>query len=149
MNKIEKMIVGIVIIFIIASCRSNSNYVKAENNLNSGRSWLISKAGKAEINIDGNWEDSEYFAWGNPAFIQNGNIIKGYMRWRGGSPYSVEGVVNGKNVYLILIYGGNIYYTMIFEGTDNLLLGSYYDDFTKDVTRDWYPINIRRSAGYK
>lgn len=70
--------------------------------------WLNSVAGAAAVNITGVWDSGGAVTggWGEGRFIQTGNHISGTLGF-----YSVDGVVNGTNVYMVLYSRAAVYYT--------------------------------------
>lgn len=70
--------------------------------------WLNSVAGAAAVNITGVWDSGGAVTggWGEGRFIQTGNRISGTLGF-----YNVDGVVNGKNIYLVLHARMKIYHT--------------------------------------
>ena len=70
--------------------------------------WLNSMAGATNLNMTGVWDAGGAIAggWGEGRFTQKDNRISGTL-----GLYNVNGVVNGTDVYLVLISGGSVYYT--------------------------------------
>ncbi|MBN2590199.1 MAG: hypothetical protein JXA96_10080 [Sedimentisphaerales bacterium] len=90
-------------------------------------SWLvsISKNIPAEIDISGKWYDAEgsyLFGWGEGYLKQEQNKVSGII-----GSYNIKGIVSGKQVYLVFMYGGSVCYTARLEMVNNLLAGSYFE----------------------
>jgi len=134
--------------YFILSCSSamNMNIIEAD-------AWLASKAdtGSPAVNISGKWQDAEYdysksgpqywihqvrggsLGWGLGEFRQKGNDVTGAL-----GDYVIKGVVNGEQVYLVMFYGGEVYYTVKLEVIgEKELFGCYY-----------YPEDKKQSAPY-
>jgi hypothetical protein len=81
--------------------------------------WLNSMAGASHVNMTGVWDSGGAIAggWGEGRFTQTENRMSGTLGF-----YDVSGVVNGKDIYLVLSARGNIYYTAHLQQSDD---GSY------------------------
>ena len=133
--------------YFILSCSSCAmNIIEAD-------AWLASKADATSpvINITGKLQDAEYdysksgpqywflqvsggsLGWGLGEFRQKGNDVTGVL-----GNYVIKGVVNGEQVYLVMFYGGEVYYTAKLEVIgEKELFGCYY-----------YPEDKKQSAPY-
>jgi hypothetical protein len=81
-----------------------------------GKRWLDSKKGVVEISVDGTWHSPE---WGKVVFSQK----EGTAQIVGtGDSWNVDGIVSGKNVYLVFSSRGVIGYTaeLTFEDAKKL-----------------------------
>ncbi len=97
--------------------------------IEAGKKWLKINAGKADVNIDGKYTN---FTWGDAVFIQNGNAIVGSI-----GSYEVEGVINGKAVYILIKYGKKLYYTAVMNALEQgRLMGKYFKGVTYSTLRE-------------
>ena len=79
-------------------------------------SWLDSKTGASDLDVSGAWESANSFltgGWGNATWVQTGQRVSGTL----GINYTIVGKVVGKQLYLIILSGGRVYYTAILEPT--------------------------------
>jgi hypothetical protein len=107
--------------------------------------WLttVSGAKPAEIDVSGKWRDGTgqfLFGWGKGYLRQEKDSVRGTI-----GNYNVRGVVSGKNVYLVFVYGGEVYYTprpgMIENG---VLAGNYFKADDREQTKG-YPTSLVKS----
>ncbi len=96
-----------------------------------------------EIDVTGVWTSND---WDPVTLIQKGADVSGTL-----AEYTVDGLVTGKEVYLFLLSGGDVYFTFrLSEFAPGTLEGSYYYalpryadmDPTSDVPR--YPAAFKR-----
>jgi hypothetical protein len=104
-------------------------------------SWLTTISGvkPAEIEITGKWRDSTStgtMTWGEGYLHQEQNKIRGVI-----GTYNIRGVVSGKIVYLIFLYGDRVYYTARLEIFKDLLTGNYFKANDKKQKRG-YPTSF-------
>ena len=72
-----------------------------------------------EINVTGTWTSAD---WDPATLIQNDASVTGTL-----GEFTVDGLVTGKEVYLFLLSGGDVYYTFrLSEFAPGTLEGSYY-----------------------
>jgi hypothetical protein len=88
--------------------------------------WLNTISGEKppEVDITGKWRDTQgdgMFTWGEGYLHQEQNKIRGVI-----GSYTISGVVSGKMVYLVFLYGNRVYYTARLEFFKNLLTGNYF-----------------------
>jgi hypothetical protein len=76
-------------------------------------------AGVSKVNMTGVWDSGGAIAggWGEGRFTHTGNRVSGTLGF-----YNVNGVVNGKDVYMVLTAKGNVYYTAHLQQSGD---GSY------------------------
>jgi hypothetical protein len=108
--------------------------------------WLNTISGDKppEINVTGKWRDAQgtgFFTWGEGNLRQEQNKISGAI-----GDYNIKGIVSGKTVYLVFLYGGRVYYTARLEMFQDLLTGNYFKARDKEQTRG-YPMSLEKMAG--
>ncbi len=67
------------------------------------------------MDVSGMWESSNHYmagGWGSGAWVQTGAKVIGNL-----GPYTLEGKVSGKKLYLLILSGGKVYYTAILDTT--------------------------------
>jgi hypothetical protein len=106
--------------------------------------WLntISGGKPPEIDITGKWSDTQgtgMFTWGEGYLRQEQNKISGAI-----GNYNIKGVVSGKTVYLVFLYGGTVYYTARLEMFQDLLDGNYFSAKDKEQKRG-YPTSLTKT----
>lgn len=78
-------------------------------------SWLKSLSGvPPSVNITGVWDSGGAVAWGEGRFYQEGNRVLGTL-----GLYNVDGVVSGRDIYLVLYARDNVYYTANLKPSKN------------------------------
>jgi len=107
--------------------------------------WLntISGGKPPEIDITGKWRDTQgsgFFTWGEGYLHQEHNQIKGII-----GDYNIKGVVSGKIVYLVFLYGGRVYYTARLEIFQDSLTGNYFKANDKEQKRG-YPASFTKTV---
>jgi hypothetical protein len=107
--------------------------------------WLstISGGKPPEIDITGRWRDTQgsgFFTWGEGYLKQEQNKISGVI-----GDYNIKGVVSGKIVYLVFLYGGRVYYTARLELFKDLLTGNYFKANDKKQ-KGGYPISFEKTV---
>jgi len=111
--------------------------------------WLrlntISGGKPPEIDITGKWHDahaqgSYWFGWGEGHLRQEGDKISGVI-----GSYNIKGVVSGKIVYLVFLYGGTVYYTARLEMFQDLLTGNYFKANDKEQKKG-YPASFAKTV---
>ncbi len=107
--------------------------------------WLntISGGEPAKIDVTGKWRDTQgdgMLTWGEGYLHQEENRIRGAI-----GSYTIRGVVSGKMVYLVFLYGNRVYYTARLEFLKNLLTGNYFGARDKEQKRG-YPASFVRIA---
>jgi hypothetical protein len=105
--------------------------------------WLntISGGKPPQIDINGKWRDTQgtgFFTWGEGYLHQEQNRVRGVI-----GDYNIEGVVSGKMVYLVFVYGNRVYYTARLELLKDLLTGNYFSARDKEQKKG-YPISFVR-----
>lgn len=106
--------------------------------------WLAGISGDkpADLDISGKWRDGTgqlLFGWGKGYLKQEKNRVRGAI-----GNYNVTGVVSGKNVYLVFVYGGEVYYTLRLEMMeDGVLTGSYFAADDRKQVRG-YPTSLMK-----
>lgn len=137
----KSVLVFIAALLIVAS--GCGGYYRNEQNLKAGRAWIESKAGNPDVDISGDWEDTAFASWGNQEFAQSGNKVVGTM-----GSYNVEGVVNGKRIYLIAVYDGYLYYTIIMDSLSaKKLKGKYIKKLSVDENFRGELFYLKRISG--
>jgi len=109
--KIFKYFIFGLIIITLSSC--------AGLTIEETKPWLNSMAGTSTVTMTGVWDSGGAIAggWGEGRFTQTGNRISGTLGF-----YNVDGAVNGADVYLVLLSGGNVFYTAHLKQSND---GSY------------------------
>lgn len=108
--------------------------------VSDARTWLDLKNKPHEIDISGSWHADE---WGNAHIRQNGNRVTGTF-----GEYRLEGMVSGKDVYLLINYDNSVYYTAHLTAiSENMLSGQYSGNTFVD--QDYYKYPIRLSGQLK
>lgn len=67
------------------------------------------------MDVSGAWESTSPFmagGWGNASLVQMGSKVSGTL-----GLYTVEGRVAGKQIFLMILSNGQVYYTAILEPT--------------------------------
>ena len=85
--------------------------------------WLDAKqSAVAEVNFSGKWDAGPYMegGWGEGVFTQSGNKVSGTL-----GPYNVDGIVEGKTVYMVIKGGTKLYTAKLSLQTDGQLVGTY------------------------
>lgn len=111
----KKILLVIAALFLLLSCETMSP-IKTDT-------WLDGKQGAvAEFNMAGKWDAGPYMegGWGEGIFTQNGNRISGTL-----GPYSVDGVVEGKTVFMSIRGGTKLYTAKLTLQPDGQLTGTY------------------------
>jgi hypothetical protein len=108
-------------------------------------SWLntISNGQPPKIDFTGKWHDargSTFFSWGEGYLNQDQNKITGAI-----GDYNIRGVVSGKEVYLVFLYRGSVYYTARLEMFQDLLTGNYFKGNDKEQI-EGYPTSFARTV---
>jgi len=106
-------------------------------------SWLTISGGEPpKIDITGRWADAGtgMFGWGEGYLRQEKNKISGAI-----GDYNIEGVVSGKTVYLVFLYGGAVHYTARLEMFQDLLTGNYFTANDKKQKKG-YPTSFRKKV---
>lgn len=108
-------------IFALAGCGYIREFQEKRysNHNEKGYQWLSDQMLPPEINVSGNWNCPD---WGKSSFLaQDGAKVGGHL-----GDYPVEGVVSGKQLFLLIGSGGWFYYSAILEAAgDNMLIGYY------------------------
>ena len=85
--------------------------------------WLdVKQSAVAEVNISGKWDAGPYMegGWGEGVFTQNGNKVSGTL-----GPYNVDGVVEGKTVFMVIKGGTKLYTAKLTLQPEGQLAGTY------------------------
>ena len=106
--------------------------------------WLNARSGSQppQLNITGKWHDAldtGPLGWGEGDLQQQGNKVSGAI-----GNYNVQGIVSGKTVYLVFLYGGSVRYTARLEMSQGSLTGNYFKGNDKEQTQG-YPMSIART----
>lgn len=108
--------------------------------------WLDSKLGiVAELNMTGKWDGGPYMdgGWGEGIFTQTGNKFSGSL-----GPYDVDGVVEGKTVYMVMRGGTKLYTAELTLQPDGQLVGKYVSNALigekDDATAETYGMTMKR-----
>jgi hypothetical protein len=93
------VIASFIVLVSLASCASFRSEVDR---------WMDSRRSTPGFDLTGRWDSGSAFSggWGGVTFLQTGDRIIGSM-----GSYSVEGVVSGNDVYLMMVSGSRVYYT--------------------------------------
>ncbi len=108
--------------------------------------WLdkVSGGKPADIDITGKWRDAQqsgfFSGWGEGNLRQEQNKIKGSI-----GDYDIKGVVSGKTVYLVFLYGGKVYYTARLELFQDSLTGNYFKASDSEQKRG-YPTSFVKTV---
>ena len=107
--------------------------------------WLktISGGKPPEIDISGRWRDIQgtgIFTWGEGDLRQEQEKITGTI-----GDYAIKGLVSGKMVYLVFMYGGAAYYSARLEISQDLLTGNYFDANDRKQIKG-YPISLAKTV---
>ena len=118
--------------------------------------WLNARSSgqPPQINITGRWHDAQetgsrgwgYWGWGSLGWgegylQQEGNKVTGAI-----GNYNVQGIVSGKTVYLVFLYGGSVHYTARLEmSQQGLLAGNYFKGNDRGQTTG-YPALFARTG---
>jgi len=124
-----------LVLLVTSGCSTAEKYAA---NQAAALSWLDSKAGKPSIRVDGAWEALEYGWGGAGRFVQSGNEISGAL-----GSYTVRGVVNGSDVYLVFDSGGWSYYSAVLKRRGDTL-GGFYSSSTPFSAADQGSLTLRR-----
>lgn len=111
----KKFLLVIAVFSLLLSCKTMSP-IKTDT-------WLDGKQGAAaEFNMTGKWDAGPYMegGWGEGIITQNGNRISGTL-----GPYNVDGVVEGKTVYMAIQGGTKLYTAKLTLQPDGQLKGTY------------------------
>ncbi len=107
--------------------------------------WLntISGGKSPEVDITGSWRDTKggflgYFTWGEGYLYQEQSSIRGVI-----GDYNIKGIVSGKTVYLVFLYGDRVYFTARLENFKDLLTGNYFGARDKNQKKG-YPTSFAR-----
>ena len=134
----KKTLLLVIVLGLLLSCRTIMPDKTA--------AWLDGKQqAVAGVDITGKWDCGPYMdgGWGEGIFTQNGNRVTGTL-----GPYSVNGIVDGKVVYLVIESGTKMYTAKLKAQEDGRLVGSsVYNAFidgenAKDA--DSYNITMKR-----
>lgn len=110
--------------FTLAACGGVTLY-KTETN-----SWLEQRTGTPDYDISGKWITANSWSgnWGDANFIQDGAKFYGQL-----GSYTVDGVMNGNQIYLTLTSGKRVYYTGLLKREND---GSYAGKIAEDLIID-------------
>lgn len=104
---------SILIIFgIIGVCTACT---KPNLNQNIAIAWIDSKNSDPLFDITGSWQSTAHYmagGWGNGSFFQKSGRINGTL-----GPYSIEGRISGKQIFMLILSGNRVDYTAILEPT--------------------------------
>lgn len=93
-----------------------------------GRRWLAIKEGKADVIVDGSYSNP---SWGGAVLVQKGNKVSGNL-----GVYEIEGVVNGKIIYLMIRYWEKLYFTAVLDASQpGKIMGNCYRGITYNDKR--------------
>ncbi len=114
----------------------------------SVRQWMDAKRGAPGFDLTGRWDAGPITGggWGGASFIQTGDGFLGTM-----GPYSVEGIVNGNDAYMMILSGGRVYYTAkVSLRTDGTVVGIAAEKSLvgtdKAAASTQYPLILRREG---
>jgi hypothetical protein len=141
MRSFKTVFFTLSIIFVI-SCASGA---LRQKEVDPWLNWLdtISGGKPPEIDITGRWRDTQgtgFFTWGEGYLRQEQDKISGAI-----GDYNIKGVVSGKIVYLVFMYGGRVYYTARLEMFQDLLTGNYFKANDKKQIKG-YPISLAKKV---
>lgn len=107
--------------------------------------WLTAISGDrpAVIEITGRWRDTQgigVFTWGQGYLHQEQNKISGVI-----GDYTVVGMVSGKTVYLVFLYGDTASYTARLEMVKDSLAGNYFKANDKGQKKG-YPLSFVKAV---
>jgi hypothetical protein len=124
MKKFSLLLLVILAIFSLSACSTALQVTEVDE-------WLSAKAGGTgpTIRVSGEWQDANavnafdtFMGWGTGTFEQNGGTVTGNL-----GQYIIKGKVSGNKLYLVLLYGGSVYYTANLElKKGNKELSGYY-----------------------
>ncbi|HUL30191.1 MAG TPA: hypothetical protein VLZ03_07010 [Thermodesulfobacteriota bacterium] len=84
------------------------------------------------------------FGWGEGYLHQKEDKITGVI-----DSYDIEGIVSGKTVYIVLMYGSHVHYTARLEILGELLTGYYFDATDKEQKKGSRTSFIRTVEPFK
>lgn len=124
----------IIIVFVLYCSFSCARKVVT---MSEGDTWLQSMKGIPNMSVNGNWNVAE---WGTAVLKQQGDQVTGSL---GG--YSVNGIVAGTNLYMVLSSSGEARYTVHFKKeTDQHLTGYWAWNIVTMEEKDKWPIKMTR-----
>lgn len=111
----KKLLLLIFVGALLLSCKTMSP-IKTDT-------WLDGKQGAvADFNMTGKWDAGPYMegGWGEGILTQSGNRVSGTL-----GPYNVDGVVDGKTVFMAIQGGIKLYTAKLTLTPDGQLKGTY------------------------
>ena len=132
MQKIVASVVALLCAFSFAAC----NQEKYQKNNADGAAWLGQHTRKASTSIKGEWISPD---WGTGTFKQTGRKVTGSL-----GDYAADGVVSGRNVYLLLISDGWVYYTAVLEKNSAGALVGHYSEGIPPQAKNQEPLVLKR-----
>lgn len=100
----------------LTACNTTERY--ARNN-QAARTWLAANPASGNSRIAGHWQPDDA-GWGKAKIEQAGNRVTGTI-----GAYSIEGHVQGDNLYLLMSDGGWVYYSAVLKKKGDVLSGFY------------------------
>jgi len=119
----------------LAGCNTKERY--ARNNA-AARGWLAANPASGHIRVAGKWKPDDE-GWGDAQLQQTGTRITGTI-----GLYTVEGHVNGPDVYLVMSENGWAYYSAVLKKKGDTLSG-FYSAHVPFSTRDQETMVLSRS----
>jgi hypothetical protein len=138
MRTLSTVFITLSLIFVISCSSGARKQIEVDQWLNT-----ISGGEPPKIDVTGKWHDSErvyIFSWGEGFLRQEQNKISGTI-----GSYNIKGVISGKIVYLVFLYGGTVYYTARLEMFQDLLTGNYFKGNDKEQI-EGYPTSFARTG---
>ena len=123
----------VAVFFTVLACGSTGIAVA------EGDAWLATFQANPGVNVSGIWHSDD---WGKGKLTQEGRNVSGSL-----DDYVVRGVVSGRDVYLLFVYGGTIYYTAHLKASGNgTLTGEYAKYEIADRSYNTYPMLLKGHA---
>jgi len=119
----------------LVGCNTKERY--ARNNA-AARGWLAANPASGHIRVAGKWKPDDE-GWGDAQLQQTGTRITGTI-----GLYTVEGHVNGPDVYLVMSENGWAYYSAVLKKKGDTLSG-FYSAHVPFSTRDQETMVLSRS----
>jgi hypothetical protein len=118
----------------VMSCRASVPVLQT-------KAWLDSKAGPSKIELTGKWDSGPLAGggWGEGNFTQQGSHFSGTL-----GLYSVDGVVNGKEVFMVMSSGNTVYTAHLTRTGEGTFTGKYVNGALIEPEGAGDPISLKR-----
>ncbi len=129
-----------IFLFFIVLVFTCSGFLACRTTNEKAKVWLNQQRGTATVNLTGLWGSQEWP--GKWVLRQNGSKITGSI-----GVYTIDGTINGNNVYLIFSEYKYLYYTAKLKiMRDNSLEGRYYRTIEQ---KNGWPLILNKGAVVK